>query len=449
MTTPFNWLRGADRDGRVVPDSGRAWYILGLLTLAYGLSYVDRQLLNLLVEPVKRSFQITDVQISILQGAAFVIPYCLMGPAIGRLVDVSSRRNVLMACIAIWSVSTAACGLASSFAELVSARAIVGMSEACLFPVAWSLIPEMFSASRGARAYSVFAMGSNLGSAFSLLFGGAVVAGAARLSSTIPQLGQFAPWQLAFIVVGLPGLLFCGVLFLLREPQRSQNAGEGPVRYSFSQSVAVLTQNWRFYLPIIVSNGTLAIVALSIPAWVPSFLARAYHVAIVDIGFYFGIVLLVSSTVGLYFGPLIAQRLSKNGAPDASLTVATVACGAMAAFSLALPFAPTAPAALVIVGLLVASTMVCSPLLGFSCQRIAPAPVRGFVSSLWTLSAQVIGYGTGPTLVALMTEHVFRNPTMVGWSLQVVCAAAATATGLLVFVARPAFRNSLVKNGAH
>jgi MFS family permease len=426
----------------VVPDSPTAWYFLALITVAYSLSYIDRQLLNLLVDPVKRSLLLTDVQISFLQGAAFVVAYCAAGPMIGRLVDIANRRNVLIACVALWSVATSLCGFASTFWELAGARALVGASEACIFPVAWSLIPELFSSKRGSRAYSIFAMGSNLGGAFSLLFGAAVVAAASTIIIAVPAFAGFEPWQMAFVLIGFPGLLFCLLLMTVREPARRAQSGSagGGANYTFRRSLSIIRDRWQFYLPVYVANGLLAMVTLCIPAWFPTYLTRVFHVPQTEVGLYLGLVLLTCSTTGLLLGPVFARWLADRGFQDAPLRICAIAAVGMAIMSLLVPLAPTPTAAFVIVGLLVFSFAVATPLLGFACQLATPPQMRGLASSLYTFSAQLLGYAIGPLLIALTTDYVFRNPLMVGHSIQIVCTAASVLFGLLAVTTWKSYR---------
>jgi len=138
--------------GSYESDKPYSWYVLGLLTLSYSLAYIDRQLLNLLVDPIKRALLISDTQLSFIQGAAFICAYLLAAPLFGRLVDLRNRRNILLFGVCAWSIFTILCGRADSYAGLFLARFGVGASEACVLPVGWSLISDYFSARRAPRA---------------------------------------------------------------------------------------------------------------------------------------------------------------------------------------------------------------------------------------------------------------------------------------------------------
>jgi len=417
------WSR---RSGDPVLNSGRSWYVLILLMSAYALSFIDRQLLNLLVEPVKRSLLLTDTQISFLQGAAFVSAYCLAAPIFGRLVDVANRRNVLIVGIMGWSVCTMFCSLADTFWQLALARFGVGFFEASVFPVAWSMIPQLFSAERTTRAYGTFMLGSQLGSSFSLLAGGFIFAIAGGAIVLLPAGSSFEIWQASFIVVGLPGLILAMVLFTFRDPhRRSGRQGVADEKFSLQRSLQVVVARKRFYGCILVSNGLMGTVNLCLPAWFPAFLGRVYHAPLDRIGLLFGGTLLVSSTLGLISGPVFARWLERRGYDDALLRVSAMAGVGMLLFSLMLPLSSTIFGALLTVSIVIFFSTVCIPLVGSACQLATPRQMRGLVSSMYALSVQIVSYGLGPTLVALCTDKLFKDQLMVGYSLQIVCSTAS------------------------
>ena len=153
----------------------RAWTVVVLLLLAYAVSLIDRQVLSLLVQPIKASLDISDTQISLLHGLAFAIFYTMFGILIGRAVDKYNRRNIIVAGITLWCLATIACGLASSFAGLFIARMFVGVGEATLSPAAFSMIADYFPPERRARAMSVFSTGVFVGSGLALILGGAAI----------------------------------------------------------------------------------------------------------------------------------------------------------------------------------------------------------------------------------------------------------------------------------
>jgi MFS family permease len=199
-----------------------AWYVIGVLALANVLSSVDRFLLNLLVEPIKNNLSISDTQIATLQGVAFVLFYATLGLPIGRLVDRTSRRSILAAGIAMWSVMTAMCGLARGYLGLFLCRIGVGAGEATLYPSCYSMIPDLVPKRMIARATSIFVMGSFIGAGLALIAGGSVI-GLIGKSGVLhlPFLGDTQAWRATFLVVAAPGLLVSLLIFLtVREPTR-------------------------------------------------------------------------------------------------------------------------------------------------------------------------------------------------------------------------------------
>jgi MFS family permease len=416
-------------------DSQRSWYVLYLLTLSYALAYVDRQLLNLLVDPVKRTLAISDTEFSFIQGFAFISAYILAAPLFGRLVDVANRRNILLGGVCCWSVFTVLCGFADSFWSLALARFGVGVSEACVYPVAMSLIPELFSTRRLPRALSIFALGTQIGGGFSLLAGGAVIAFAASVIFWLPALSSLETWQLSFVLVGLPGFGLAALLLTVKEPERQgdgrNKGGEKP--YSLRFSLATLWARRAFYGRLYLFAASSGIVFLVIPAWYPTFLIRVHEMPAAAVGWQVGVITLLCGGGGTLAGPLLSRLLADRGHQDAPLRAASFAYVGAFVFCASIPFVPSAAGALAVVGGIIFCCAVPTSLIAFALQRATPGPMRGMVASFYTLTIQTIGYGIGPTAVALVTEKGFGDPLAVGKSLACVCCAAA-ATGLFALV---------------
>ena len=207
--------------------------------LAMLVSFVDRQVITLLVQPIRQDLGINDTQISLLMGFAFAIFYVLMGVPIARLSDRYNRRNIIAAGIFLWSLATAACGLAKNFTHLFLARIGVGVGEATLTPAAYSMIADYFPKEKLGRALGVYSTGVYLGAGVATVAGGAAVKLISQANPVeLPLLGTVAPWQMTFMVVGLPGLLLVLVMMLsIREPARKDvneridsAAGAVPIR---------------------------------------------------------------------------------------------------------------------------------------------------------------------------------------------------------------------------
>jgi MFS family permease len=203
------------------PSATRAWVTVAILMVAYVLSFIDRQILNLLVGPIRRDLMISDTQMSLLMGLSFALFYTVCGIPLGRLADTKSRRGLIAIGVLFWSAATAACGMAKLYWQFLICRIGVGVGEAALSPAAYSLIADSFPAERRATAISVYSMGVYLGSGIAFLLGGLVIKFASAQGDVmLPVLGEVRPWQLIFLILGAAGVLFTLLMLAVREPAR-------------------------------------------------------------------------------------------------------------------------------------------------------------------------------------------------------------------------------------
>jgi MFS family permease len=204
------------------PRPAYAWYVVAVLSVANLFSFLDRTVLNLLVTPVKRALSLSDTEIGLVQGAAFGIFYTLMILPFGWLADRTARNRIVSLGIAVWSVITAACGLAGSFLQLFAARVGVGIGEATLSAAVGSLVSDHFPAERRTLPLSVYTMVGSMGAGVALLLGGVVaelITGVDHVD--LPLLGTLQPWQVVFIAVGAPGVAWSLLSLTIREPVRN------------------------------------------------------------------------------------------------------------------------------------------------------------------------------------------------------------------------------------
>jgi len=231
------------------PSVGYARYVVFVLMVVYTLSFIDRQILSLLVGSIKRDLAISDTRIGLLQGLAFGVFYTFLGLPLGRIADTRNRKNLITIGVLFWSLMTALCSGARSFTTLFLARMGVGVGEATLAPGAFSLITDSFPKERLGRALSVYSMGIFIGSGLALIVGGAVVDFTVRIPSvTLPVLGLMASWRLTFLIVGIPGLLVALWVYSIREPLRKNvlRASDGsPVHLSLPQVTEQIRLRWQ------------------------------------------------------------------------------------------------------------------------------------------------------------------------------------------------------------
>ncbi len=418
------------------PPRAYSWYVVGILSAAYTVSFIDRQVLNLLVEPIRHDLQISDTQISLLQGFAFAIFYSLMGVPIARLADRGNRRNIIAAGIALWCLMTAACGLARNFLQLFLARIGVGVGEAALSPPAYSIIADYFPPERLAVATGVYALGIYAGAGIAMLVGGAVIElVSANEALVLPLFGALQPWQATFVVVGMPGLLVAGLMFTVREPARrdaSSARAEGHVRISWRELWNFLKLRKAGLLTLTIGFCFIGIVIIGILAWTPTLFIRIHGWSAADIGLAYGLVLLLFGTSGSVLGGLWADSSFRRGRRDAHVRTA------MFAGLLALPFAffmPLVEDARLALGLLVPTTFLLSAPVGLSAaaiQLITPNRMRAQVTALYLLVVAFVGTGFGPMAVALTTDFVFADDQRLGQSLAAV-TAVLTPIGAVSF----------------
>lgn len=427
----------------------RAWYVLGLLTFAYALAYIDRQMLNLLVDPIKHTLAVSDTQFSLIQGTAFVSAYLIAVPVFGRLVDLVNRRNILIFGVCTWSTCTVLCGRSDTYMELFAARFGVGVSEACVVPVAWSLIADYFTPRRTSRAMSIFSIGVQLGGGFSLVASGLVIAFSGSLIARFASLASLQTWQVAFVVIGLPGFLFAVLLLTVREPARRKilRTDTSDEHHTIQEVIAALWARRRFYARIYFGIGMIGIVQLGVPAWMPSFLIRAYGMPPSRTGFSIGVLLVVFGPLGILLGPAVARWLQRLGYEDAPLRTAAFGTLGMLISCAAIPLSPSGTGALTAAACVIFWNGFPIGCIAGATQIVTPSRVRGVVASLYTFFAQLIGYGIGPTAVALVTDKVFGDPKLVGYSLQIVTCAASLVAALLFFTVLRPYRE-LLKEGA-
>ena len=284
-------------------------YALGLLCVVYIVNFVDRQVLSILLQSIKRDLGLSDLQLGLLSGTAFGLFYATLGIPIARLADRFSRKGVIAVCLALWSVMTALCGSASGFAMLLLYRVGVGVGEAGGSPPAHSMISDYFPPERRASALGVFSLGVPLGVLVGFLAGG--------------WLDETLGWRLAFVVVGLPGVVLALVVALtLREPLRGHSEGGVTANAQAPDARVVIGYLWRLrsFRHVALGSALYAFVGYSATTWLPPFLARSHGMSPGDIGTALALIIGIGGGIGVYLGGVLADRFSR-GDPAGALRV--------------------------------------------------------------------------------------------------------------------------------
>ena len=422
------------------PSPGYAWYVVGVLTLMYVFSFIDRQIFSLIVAPLRRDLGISDTQVSLLQGFTFALFYTFCGIPLGRMADKRSRRGIIAAGLLAWSAFTSLCGLAKNFAQMLVWRMGVGVGEAALSPAAYSIITDNFPKERLATAISVYSMGIYIGSGLSFLLGGIVVRFAsAKDLWMLPLVGGVRPWQVIFLAVGLPGLVATLLLLTVREPLRR---GVKAVAAA-SESFAYIFRNRGTFLCHNVGFGLLSLVSYGSAAWVPEYFRRVHHWDIPKIGLVYGTMVMVFGVLGIVGAGRIADAVRARGTLQANMLVGVFIALLWIPVHFLLFLAPNAGWA--VVWLAPACIFAAAPfgIAPAAIQQMMPASMRGQASAVYLFILNLIGLGLGPTAVAFCTQYVFQRDDAVNYSLLVVAVTASVLAALLLWTGLKPFLRSL------
>ena len=419
------------------PSSGAAWYAAIVLMLCYALSYVDRQILGLLVPQIKADLGISDTLMGLLQGFSFALFYAFMGLPLGRVADLTNRRNLISICIAFWSFFTAACAGARSYATLFLARMGVGIGEAALNPSSYSILSDYFSRERLGLALSVYYFGQLLGSSLALIVGGTVVQMVAgKPDVSLPVLGSIASWRLTFLILGLPGLLFPLLLLTIREPVRRGvlRTSSGKERLSLGETLAEVRKRWQSVAGISLGFVFHGACNYGFSAWVPTYFLRAHGWNIGETGRALGYLVITFGCVGLYLGGYLSERWQRRGIVDAPLRVAIPCAIGIILFFVPAMLMPTAAWSLALIGPAIFCLVLPMGTVGAALTVIFPNQVRAQVSALYLFILNLGGLTLGPLLPGVFTDYVFRDPNMLGPSIAITMALSG-ASMLAIYLA--------------
>ncbi len=421
-------------------SSRQAWYVVAVLTIANVSGFVDRQILSLLVEPIKRDLGVTDTQVSLLMGLSFAAFYSVLGIPIGRLADRRSRRVLVAVGAVLWSAMTALSGLARSFSQLFLLRIGVGVGEATLGPSAVSLIGDAFPRERRGSAMSVYMLGTFLGSGIAYALGAWVVGLADAQGAWVwPFIGEIRPWQTVFFIVGLPGLAIGALAMTMREPPRTGNVQVAPLRDVF----AYFRTHRRTMLTLSFGFACSAAVNYGIAAWLATFFVRTHGWTATEAGTLQGVLTMTVGVAGTLLGGRLTDRWVQAGHADAPVIVGMLAAVGMLLTAGVYPLVSSAVVAAV---LLVPVNLFAAMPWGAANAAVAealPARMRGQGSAVYFLVVNLFAGAFGPTAVALLTDHVFGDPAALRLSLAVCTIGGMVVTITLLGFGRAAYRTTV------
>lgn len=428
-------------------DSPASCYALGVLMLAYILSFIDRNVMAVLIGPIREDFAISDTQFALLHGLAFTLFYTVMGLPIGRLADRRQRRVIITLGVLFWSLMTCLCGAVKSFMSLLVVRMGVGLGEAALSPPAHSMLSDMFSARRLPLAIAIFSLGVPLGAGMAYMIGGWVYGFfAARPALELPILGLMRPWQLTFFAVGLPGFVVVLLMLLVREPQRTgvrRDAGAQTDSMSIGQTVAYLLRHRAVYGAQYASISLLSILGYGVMTWYLEFMVRSFGADRSVLGPQFGLLFIIAGLAGTLSGGWLVSWLQRRGYEDANVRIITLVALAWLPPGVIGPLLPDPRWAFwaVMPPLFLINFYFGGAVAGL--QLISPNQMRSQVSAILLFLTNLIGLGLGPLLVSFFTDYLFGGDQYLNYSLALVALLVCPAAAWLSWRGLRPYRDAL------
>jgi MFS family permease len=431
-------------ENRAPASINHAWFVVVVLTLGYVVSFIDRQILSLLIEPIRRDLGLSDFQMSWVGPPAFAVSFLVFGLVFGHYADRVNRIALLALGIATWCVMTAACAFADSAFELFIARMGVGCGEAALVPCALSLISDLFPRERVGRAVGVFSMGTGLGSSAAFIVGGSLVVWlAVEGHDPFANLGVVTPWRETFLFVGVPGLLLLPLLLMVREPPRRERLKSASTA-SVTDTLAFLKSHRQVYVPLILSKSVLFLIA-GAQFWIVPMFERTWGWSPGRAGTLWGGALLIAGLIGVNIGGWLSDHFYRRGRKDGALRTVSLA------MLVALPLhavAPLMPSGELALALLVPSLIAIgagSAAVSAAVILVTPNEFRGRITAFSLLIASGLGQFIGPTSVAALTDFLFDQPDALRYSIAIAIAAFSVVAALALAKGVANYRNAMEK----
>ncbi len=387
------------------PVGFKGWYAVVMMAVVVMLAQVDRNIISLMVQPIKRDLDLSDTQISLLLGIAFTIPYAIAGPPMSRVADGSWRKAVIAGSLAVWSLATGLHTLAQGFWSFFASRAAIGAAESASAPASFSMVADAVEPRHLPRAYALFIAGRLGGGALSLMLGGLLLRYLAGYESiAIPGFGQVHSWQLLFALVGLPGLLLALVI-ALTVPNPRRQSGPGPQKYPVREVFGFVRDQRGMHLPLLGAVLVGSIQSYGAIAWTPAFYERTYGWTPATAGTLLGMVGLISATGGLFLGARVAEWFALRR-DDANLRVMCFSHLFAVPFMVLGPLMPNPWLALSLGAVGGVIGTMGGPAYNAALQLSTPNAMRSQVNAMYLFTMGAIGGAIGPTLIPLITDFV-------------------------------------------
>lgn len=429
------------------PTARVAWYGVFVLMLAGLVGIMDHQVFNLVVEPIRKSLGLTDVQIGILQGLAFTLFFMVLGLPIGWLADRVHRLRLTALGVVILGIGTLDCGLAHSFEAMFIGRTMIGIGEAASAPAAVSLIADYFSPIKRPVAMSVYGAYEMGGAGLSLLAGGTMLVLASSLRRLpVPGFATLEDWRYVFIAAAAPAFIVAVILLTATEPFRRSDSEES-VEQGPSQATqefwGFLRQSRGWLVPHVLGLSVVASVSMGLLNWMPTILIRNHGWRAESIGFTLGVMFLALGPAGSLSAGYITRVWQRRGMEDAALRAACLGsllvCGAVA--TIALPW--SSRTVLVPIAAAIFGTSLTPMVSIVAIQHATPGNLRGRISAIYYLVTGIAAGNLGPLIPALLTQYVYRDTARIGVSLAIMGLVATPLAAGIIFISLAPYRRLL------
>jgi len=399
---------GTSASTRVTISGWRLWYMVAVLCSTNTVAFIDRASLPLLALQIEHDLKITDSEMGLLIGAAFIITYFGVAIPAGALIDRFPRRPIMSAAIGFWALLTIGCGFATSFAALFIGRLGIGAGEAFGGPGSMSIIRDGVPADKRGRAVAIWAMGANIGGSIALIAGGAILLAFNDAASvTVPLLGEIRSWQLVLICCGLLALPVALLMFTFPEPARTGAAAAAGRRATVMDALRYCGRRWPVFVPLFVVNAFTIIMTVGSGLWTPLMFGRVFHLGRPEIGFTLGMMTLCLGMPSQFIAGVIMDWLQKRGVENPIPAFGAIVSVIIFGLGVGFPLAGDSRTAWALLGLYLlvgTSTFTIGTAL---LTRLSPPDMVGKITSLHFLWMGFCGTLIGGQLYPSVSERVY------------------------------------------
>jgi MFS family permease len=394
-----------------------AWWALGVLFLLYVFSMIDRYVITMMVPSIKSSLSLSDTQMGLILGPAFALFYAVFGMPLGWAADKYPRRWVIFLGAVLFGLATATSAFAGTFGILFLTRMFVGIGEASLSPAAYSLMADKFPRNLLTTASSIYNTAAKVGVAASYAIGGVAIGFAARLHPHLPGRGALEPWQIVFLLIGMPAAVLALLVFTFREPPRTVVHRKAGV--ATETLVGFMKSERRLLVPMMIGFGLIALCSYSLTAWTPTYLTRKFGSTPESYGPVLGLISMAAALTLILKG-MIVDWLYGRGMKDVHIRFFSWLLVGTLPVVAGMFFVSSPLFFMILYGFVQVVAMPIIVYMSAAIQLIAPGNLRGQLIAVYMFCLSVFGGGLGPIIVGALTDHVFGGEAKIGSSLAVV-----------------------------